>query len=850
MRLGRARLLASIAAITTLAGALAAAAIPAAAASASASTARVALAGSAAVPLPAGAVRLGAVPAQAEITIDVALNLGNEAGLDARLNGLANRKSPYFRQFLGQGQFGPAYGLPLPQIEQVESTLRSLGLNPGSVDVDRLQIPVTATAAAIQRAFGVALVDYRLSDGRVAYANSAAPRVPASIAPYVEGVLGLDDVYLAQSDAELTAAPVARANAVRRPAALPPTAKAPAGSLFSDLATPRLARPAGVPTPCTAATDAAVAADGYTANQFASHYYMSTLYELGDLGRGVHVAVAELEPNLATDITAYETCYGIKTPVKYITVDPGLAAGVGSGEAALDIENIAGLAPDVTIDVYQAPNTTLTTLLDIATKVADRDQDQVFSLSWGLCESLSGSALLAHYQTVFKAINSEGITVVAASGDTGSTGCFNSRATDKVLSPEAPASSNYVLSIGGTSMETATPLSPEVTWNASAVKNGASGGGVSAFCMPNYQDLNQHDPQYPPIPGLISKYSKTSKPCVNSGGNPHGYEREVPDLSAQAVGGTYPIYWDKAWHGSGGTSGATTLVAAEAALIDASPYCSSAGWDSGPAGILPQALYSVASADFDRDIYQGSGHAVLLDITARNNDYTPSGYTGGLFKATRGYDMATGLGAPLLTGTIAAAPAASPGLASDVCDYFAPARSRISTTSVSPAYGRAGRAITLTVHGTGMIAVPYTDLAYIYNGAETKSLYLAYAFCSSHTTCKVTLPAFKAGSYQVELSPVDLLPCLTCKRFAKFQLANPPHVAGLSPSSGHRGTRITIRGSNFIGVSAVDFGGAKGTRVKVISATKLTVIVPAGSGTVQVKVVAAGGASNTKSFTY
>ena len=37
---------------------------------------------------------------------------------------------------------------------------------------------------------------------------------------------------------------------------------------------------------------------------------------------------------------------------------------------------------------------------------------------------------------------------------------------------------------------------------------------------------------------------------------------------------------------------------------------------------------------------------VVRDITFGNNDYTPSGYTGGLYRSARGYDMASGLGAP------------------------------------------------------------------------------------------------------------------------------------------------------------------------------------------------------------
>ena len=72
----------------------------------------------------------------------------------------------------------------------------------------------------------------------------------------------------------------------------------------------------------------------------------------------------------------------------------------------------------------------------------------------------------------------------------------------------------------------------------------------------------------------------------------------------------------------------------------------------------------------------------------------------------------------------------------------------------------------------------------------------------------------------------------------------------MSPARGGRGTRVTISGRHFTGVRAVYFGSGKGTAVTVISATKITVTAPKGSGAVRVTVVAAGGTSNAVTFTY
>jgi subtilase family serine protease len=764
MRLGRPRLLASAAAISTLAGALAAVVIPAAGAAAGA---RVALAGSAA-PLPAGAVRVGALPASQTLTVDVTLKLGNEAGLDALLAGLADPKSPYFRQFVGRDQFGPEFGLSLAGIAKVREGLTSLGLNPGPTDPDRLFIPVTGTAAAIGRAFGTTLLNYRLPGGRVAYQNTVAPQVPASIAPYVQGIVGLDNIYRAQRASHRQAIPGAQGPAV--PAA--PATGTAAGSATGTVAAATAAHPA---RPCTTATNEAVAFHGYTADEFASHYGMTALYKAGDLGQGVRVALAELEPNLGSDIASYKACYGITTKVEATVVDKGVGSGAGEGEAALDIENVAGIAPAATIDVYQDGSTTVDPLFDIASRVAALDRDQVLSISYGLCEKEAGTAVLAAYQKVFKTLDAKGITTVAASGDSGSTGCYDGSATKStVLSPWVPAASPYVLSVGGTAMTSAGPLSAEVAWNGSTSKfPGAGGGGVSALlCMPNYQDFNQVFPKTdPPIQGMISAHSVKAKSCV-SGNDPKGYRRQVPDISANGASSSpYIMVYTGKWFAFWGTSAGTSLVAGEAALIDASPYCSAKGWGSGThVGILPQALYSMMTVNSDV-LYAQTPRWALRDITKGNNDDTASGYTGGLYPTAKGYDMATGLGAPVLTAEDGF-PLFDPGMANEMCDWFAPGKSAdVSTHSVTPSSVKAGSSVTLTVKGTGYLEIPGTDRAEILTKNNTKFVTEVPATCATHGACKVKIPGLKAGTYQVEMLVADFLPCTNgCQPFATLKV--------------------------------------------------------------------------------
>ena len=70
-------------------------------------------------------------------------------------------------------------------------------------------------------------------------------------------------------------------------------------------------------------------------------------------------------------------------------MDGGVSPGPGSGEAALDIEDVIGLAPKATIDVYQSPLTNMAFIDDIMAMV-DNTAVKVMSTSWGECESAAG----------------------------------------------------------------------------------------------------------------------------------------------------------------------------------------------------------------------------------------------------------------------------------------------------------------------------------------------------------------------------------------------------------------------------------------------------------------------------
>jgi hypothetical protein len=77
------------------------------------------------------------------------------------------------------------------------------------------------------------------------------------------------------------------------------------------------------------------------------------------------------------------------------------------------------------------------------------------------------------------------------------------------------------------------------------------------------------------------------------------------------------------------------------------------------------------------------------------------------------------------------------------------------------------------------------------------------------------------------------------------KLVAAPTISFLSPASGRaRGANtVTVRRTNFVGVTAVHFGHKLATGLRILSPTQITVTAPRGSGTVTVTVSAAGGTS-------
>jgi len=562
-------------------------------------------------PIPAASRVIGSLPDSTRLDLTVALRPRDPAALAAFASAVSTPGSDVYRDYITPGQFRQRFGPTTAQIAAVQSSLRAHGLSPGRATANGLAIPIRATAGQAADAFSLSFSRVAESGRRVAFASTAPPLLDPSVAGLVQGVVGLDTLSPPQPLAVRPRAGFAVHRAVRHVVT-------------------------GGPQPCAAATAAAPGQGAYTADEIASAYRFSGLYAGGDEGAGQTVAVYELEPYLPSDVAAYQACYGTNASVTDVAVDGGAGSGAGSGEAALDIEDLIGLAPKANVIVYEGPNENSGAPgagpYDTYNEIISQDQAKVITTSWGQCESMEGAADAVAESTLFQEAAAQGQTIVSAAGDEGAEDCF-APGTNLNLAPavDDPSSQPYVTGVGGTSMSALGPPPAETVWNNGGGLSGllgssagAGGGGVSALWrMPTYQS------DAASLLHVVNSES-TGAPC----GAASGYCRQDPDVSADADPYTgYLIYYEGSWNGIGGTSAAAPVWAALVALANASPYCTGT-----TVGFANPALYRAAGSAYG---------SYFDDVTAGNNDFT--GTNSGHFNAGRGYDMASGLGTPIAT---------------------------------------------------------------------------------------------------------------------------------------------------------------------------------------------------------
>jgi kumamolisin len=496
-------------------------------------------------PAPRNCRHVGKTSATQQITVTVILKRAQP--LDVA--GLKGRQ-------LSRGEYLNAHGATQQAIDQVRTLAARHGLTLVHEDRAARRVWLRGTAQQLEQTFGIDLQDYEHTAqppaGRYFHAFTGQMSIPEPESAVIETVLGLDTRPIAQ----------------------------PHIRWLNQIVNT---------TPNAAQTS-------FTPPQVAEAYDYPTAVD----GTGQCIALIELGGGYEdSDIQTYFGQLGITPPtVVAVPVDGGTnSPGDPNGadaEVALDIQVSGSIAPGARIAVYFAPNTNQGFQDAISAAIHDTtNKPSAISISWGGPESSWDAASLSSFDNTMQTAAALGVTITAASGDSGS----SDGVSDGANHVDFPASSPHVLACGGTALTVSSGTrSTETVWNDLSQGGGATGGGVSSyFALPSWQAGAQ-------VPAPNGS---------NSGG------RGVPDVSGDAAPATgYQILIDGQSAVVGGTSAVAPLWAALVALVNQQT--------GRNAGFLNPALYS-------------DGEASFYDVTSGSN---------GSYEAATGWDPCTGLGSP------------------------------------------------------------------------------------------------------------------------------------------------------------------------------------------------------------
>ena len=454
------------------------------------------------------------------------------------------------RKYWTHEQLAKSHGARPDDVDKVIEFAHANGLAVVEQNLPGRTVKLSGTVAAMQKAFGVDLKIYQDATGKHSYRGRIGEiHLPAPLDGVVESVHGLDNREQAK----------------------------PHFRVARQTIEPRLESKA----------HAAKKLKAFTPNQVASAYN----FPKDATGKNQTIALIELGGGYkAANLSKYFQQLSVNPTVSAVAVDGGTNHPTGNadgpdGEVVLDIEVSGTVASNANIVVYFTKNTDKGFLDAITAAVHDtKNRPSIVSISWGGPEASWTQQSMDSFNEVFKDAAMLGVTVLAASGDDGSSDGM----TDGGLHVDFPASSPFVLACGGTQLvASGNTITSETSWGGTP-QDGASGGGVSQhFPVPTYQH------------GILPKDFKG---------------RGVPDVAGDADPQTgYQVLVDGVSSVIGGTSAVAPLYAGLVALIneDIGNRC----------GFLNPVLY--ANTGVCHDVVKG---------------------TNGAYNAASGWDATTGLG--------------------------------------------------------------------------------------------------------------------------------------------------------------------------------------------------------------
>ena len=528
--------------------------------------------------------------------------------------------SPRYHRWLTPEEYAAQFGASPADIERTATWLTAQGFSVDGPSRIATRLGFSGTVAQIERAFGTEMHRYTVG-GETHFAMSRAPSVPANLADLILGLHGMHDFR----------------------------AKAPRHEVRPLYALPIMGADGGATAyPIMAPAD------------FATIYDVESLYTTHITGTGQSIAVVGRSEFHDSDIAAFRADFGlpVRPPTRILVPSSGVPVVIGPddlGESELDLEWSGAVAPDATIDFVYIGSSPNLDVFDAMLYAVEQRVAPVLSVSYGQCETWFALSDLDFLTALGDAATLEGMTVLAASGDTGAAGCDDQAATVATHGEVVvfPASIPSVVAVGGSQFQI-TPANqstyldaqldalsyiPESGWNETLVDIdagfgglGAGGGGVSGLFAKPYWQVPQ---------------------------TPNDGFRDVPDVSLSASADTLPYAVSLSWTVAdgdaqapqsqaltafGGTSAAAPAFAGMLALVNQAIAESGTG---GPVGLgnANPVLYALAAnpatARAFHDLTTGNN---VVPCEPRSPDCATSppyeyGYT-----AAAGYDQVTGLG--------------------------------------------------------------------------------------------------------------------------------------------------------------------------------------------------------------
>ena len=404
------------------------------------------------------ATLIGTLNPSAPLHIVVGLQEQNASQVQPMLQRMATPGDPLYGTALTVQQFASQFGATAAQVQAVESYLSGNGFTNIAVADNQLLIEADGTVGAASAAFNTALAQFLLN-GNAVYVNISDAQVPRALGGVVIAVLGLNNVVAMHTDLHTVSLNTSPSTDPCTPPACP---------------TPAVANEVYGPQQYQIAYDAACPSDN--ANCPAKGFSPASATAVGIISEGDLTQVVK-------DLRTFEAFYKLpQVPVSIVNAGVASPDTNGADEWSLDSQSSTGIAQQVShLYFYVATSLTDSDVALTVTKAVTQNKVKAFNMSFGECEAVAfiDGAMLVDDE-VFAEAALQGMTPFASTGDNGSacpvTGAANGVPLSGVPDTAYPASSPYVVSVGGTNLFSNTDFTYdfEVAWEA-------GGGGISAL---------------------------------------------------------------------------------------------------------------------------------------------------------------------------------------------------------------------------------------------------------------------------------------------------------------------------------------------------------------------------------